>query len=55
MLTMSPEIRQRIEEQERGRRARLLQRAAAMRLAYDHDYISPEGMIVSQPRPTRAL
>lgn len=49
MLTITPQIQQRIDEQERGRHARLLQRAAAMRLTYDHDYVSPDGMIVWQP------
>ena len=49
MLTITPAIQQRISEQEHGRHARLLQRAQAMRLAYDHDYISPDGMIVWQP------
>ena len=49
MLTITPEIEARISEQERGRHARLLQRARTMGLAYDHDYISPSGMIVWQP------
>ena len=49
MLTITPAIQQRIDEQERGRQRRLLQRAEAMRLAYDRDYISPDGMIVWQP------
>ena len=47
--TITPATQARIEEQERGRHARLLQRASAMRLAYDHDYVSPDGMIVWQP------
>ena len=49
MLTITPAIQQRIEEQERGRHARLLNRAKAMNLITSPDYCTPNGCLVWEP------
>ena len=49
MLTITPEIQQRIEEQERRRHARLLQRARDMGLVASPDYCTPVSCMMWEP------
>ena len=48
-LTITPEIQHRIDEQERGRRRRLLQRARDMGLVASPDYCTPISYMMWQP------